>query len=95
MNNAIFITKAKATAEANDKVRQALIDVASAARKQDGCVDYKILLAEDGSTVNLEIWSSSEARDAFNDGPDVAAFIEAVSGNFAESPQPVSYEEIG
>lgn len=95
MSNVLFLTKAIATAEAKDQVRQALIDVAAAARKQDGCVDYKILLAEDGSTVNFEIWSSNEARDAFNNGPDVEAFIKAVSGNFAESPQPVSYQEIG
>lgn len=78
------------------EVQQALNDVAKAARTQPGCIDYRIFSSTEDSatTVNFERWSSEEERDAFNAGPDVKKFIAAVTGNFAESPQPVSYREV-
>jgi len=97
MNNSpiVYMTSAKASTEKEQEVLQALRDVAEAARQQPECLDYRIFRAQDGITINFERWSSEEARDAFNAGPAVEKFISAVSGNFAVSPQPISYEEIG
>lgn len=98
MNNEIyvFITSAKAKSGKEQEVLQASLAVAKAARAQAGCVDYRIFRSTDepAITVNFERWSSEEARDAFLAGPDVEKFIAAVSGNFAESPRPLSYREV-
>jgi quinol monooxygenase YgiN len=90
----IVMTTVKTKPGKEQDVLQASLDVAKAARTQSGCVDYRILRsAEDAAlTINFERWSSKEERDAFNAGPDVEKFIAAVSGAFAESPQPVSYQ---
>lgn len=96
-SNIVVITKAIAKPGKEQGVLQALRDVAKAARAQSGCIDYIILSSPEGTgtTVNFERWSSAEERDAFNAGPDVQKFGAAVSGAFVESPQPVSYQEIG
>lgn len=96
-SNIVFMTKVKAKPGKEQEVLQASIEVASAGRMQPGCVDLRILRStEDPAvTINFERWSSEEARDAFMAGPEVEKFITAVSGAFVESPQPVSYQEIG
>jgi quinol monooxygenase YgiN len=96
-SNLVVMTTSKIKPEKEKEVHQALRDVAKAARAQSGCIDYRIVRsAEDSAvTINFELWSSKEERDAFLAGPDVKKFIVAVSGGFAESPQPVSYQEIG
>lgn len=96
MSTIIFITAATAKPEKEIAVRQALIDVAIAARANPDCIEYSILQSstDPASTINFERWSSEEARDQFNSGPDVEKFIAIVSGNFTVSPQPASYLEI-
>ena len=90
------MTTSKAKPGKEQEVLQALRDVAKAARAQAGCVDCRIFCSTEDTavTVNFERWSSKEERDAFLAGPDVVKFIAAVSDAFAQSPQPVSYQEI-
>lgn len=99
MNNTdiIFMTTAISKPEKQEQVYQALCDVAEAARAQTGCIDYRIFRSSDNATttVNFEQWSSEQARDAFLAGPDVQKFAAAVSGAFAESPQPTLYQQVG
>jgi quinol monooxygenase YgiN len=94
--NIVFMTKVKSKSGKEQEVLQASPDVAKAARSQASCVDYRILRSpEDSSvTMNFEIWSSEEARNAFNNGPDAEKFIAVVSDAFAELPQPISYQEV-
>ena len=93
-NDIIVMTSAKAGSGKEQEVQQALRDVAKAARSQPGCVEYLVLCSTDDSavTISVERWKSKEDRDAFLAGPDVKKFASAVSGAFAESPQPLSYE---
>ena len=95
-SNLVVMTAAKAKPGKEQEVHRALRDVAKAARTQSGCVEYRSFRsAEDSAlTVNFEQWSSKEQRDAFLAGSDVTKFIAAITGAFAESPQPVSYHEI-
>lgn len=99
MNKSDFIvmTIAEATPEKQSAVLRALQAVAKAARSQEGCLEYRILCTAEnpGTTVNFERWSSVEERNSFNRGPDVIAFAAAVSGGFAEPPQPLVYQEVG
>lgn len=90
----IVMTTVKTRPGKEQEVLEASLAVAQAARTQEGCVDYRILRStEDPAvTINFERWSSEKERDAFNAGPDVEKFITAVSGSFADSPQPVSYQ---
>src|SRR5699024_12553313 len=76
------------------KVRQAICDVARAARAQLGCIEYTVLRSAENPaiTVNFERWVSKANRDIFLAGADVKEFASAVSVAFVESPQPVSYE---
>jgi quinol monooxygenase YgiN len=92
----VFITSVKSKAGKEQEVLQASLEVAKAALAQAECVDYRIFRSTDDPavTVNFERWSSQEARNTFNAGPDVEKFIAAVSDKFAESPQPISYYEI-
>ena len=92
-SDVIWMTAAKARPGKEEQVRQALRDVARAARTQPGCVEYQVVRsAEDPAvTVNVERWESNEHRDAFLDGPEVETFASAIAGAFAESPQPLSY----
>ena len=92
----VVMTAAKAKPGKEQEVHRALRDVAKAARKQSGCVDYRNFRSTENSgiTINFERWSSKDERDAFLAGPDVKKFITAITGAFVESPQPVSYQEI-
>lgn len=96
-NIIVIMTTAKTKPGKEKNVHQALRDVATAARAEPGCMDYRIFRsAEDSAiTINFERWASEEARDAFLAGPEVKKFAAAVSGAFAGSPQPVSFHEIG
>lgn len=92
----VVMTEATAKPGKEQEVQRALHDVAQAARSQRGCIDYRVFRsAEDPAvTINFEQWSSEAERNTFLDGPDVEKFAAAVSGAFAESPQPVSYQEL-
>ena len=92
----VVMTPAKAKPETEQDVQRALREVAKAARTQPGCVDYRVFrsAAEPSTTVTFERWSSKEQREAFLAGPDVKAFIAAITGAFLETPQPVSYLDI-
>lgn len=96
-SDVIIMTVAKAVSGKEEQVQQALRDVAAAARKQPGCIEYRVFRSADNAstTVNYERWSSEDEREAFLRGPEVKEFASAVAGGFAKSPQPVSYVEIG
>lgn len=90
----VVMTTAEAKPGKEKIVQQALYDVAEAARVQSGCIEYTIIRSAENPavTVNFERWSSKAERDTFLSGADVKKFASAVSGAFAESPQPVSYK---
>lgn len=90
----IVMTTAQAKPGKEKIVQQALRDVAKAARAQPGCIAYSVFRSAENPaiTVNFERWASKEERSTFLAGADVKKFASAVSGAFAESPQPVSYE---
>lgn len=90
------MTVAKAKPGKEQEVHRALRDVAEAGRKQSGCVDQRVFrsVEDPAITVNFERWSSNDERKAFLAGPDVKKFASAVADAFAESPQPVTYQEI-
>lgn len=90
------MTEVKAKPDKARDILKASLEVAKAAKTQEGCVDYRILQSptDPNITMNLEIWSTEEARDTFNAGSDVERFINAVSGAFAQPPHPVSYYEV-
>src|SRR5699024_11678615 len=96
MKNSDFVitTTAEAKHGKEIKVRQALCDVAKAARAQSGCIKYTILRSAENPaiTVNFERWASRAKRNTFLASTDVKEFASAVSGAFVKSPQPVSYE---
>lgn len=93
-SNLVFMTKAEAKPEKQETVQEALHDVAKAAHKQSGCIEYSVFRSTENPavTVNYERWVSKEERDNFLAGPDVKKFASAISGAFVESPQPVSFE---
>jgi quinol monooxygenase YgiN len=95
MNNLIVMTTATAKPGNEQAVRQALLDVAAAAREQESCVSYRVLevIEDSATTINVEEWSSEEARNAFLEGLAVKTFIETVDGRFVTSPQPIEYRE--
>ena len=95
-SSVIVMTAAKAKPGREQELHRALRDVAQAARRQAGCVDYRIFRsAEDvGATLNVEQWTSEEERNASLAGPEVETFIAAVSDIFAGAPEPISYQEI-
>ena len=96
MKNSDFVitTTAEAKPGKEIKVRQALCDVAKAARAQSGCIEYTVLRSAENPaiTVNFERWVSKAKRDIFLAGADVKEFASAVSVAFVESPQPIPYE---
>jgi quinol monooxygenase YgiN len=96
-NAVVVMTTVHAKPEVRAQVIQALQAVAAAARAEVGCIEYRVFGSADDAdtTVNYERWSSNEAREKFLNGPAVAAFAATVNGAFSESPQPVSYNEIG
>jgi quinol monooxygenase YgiN len=89
----VFMTTARSRLGREAEVQRALRDVAQAARAQPGCVEYLILrsAAEPAVTINAERWETEAQREAFLAGPAVETFSSAVSGAFAEPPQPMSY----
>lgn len=92
----VVITTAETKPGKEKTVQQALHEVANAARKQSGCIEYDILRSKENPavTVNFERWTSKEERDTFLAGAEVKRFATAVSGAFVESPQPVSYDKL-
>ena len=90
------MTKVNAKPGKEQDVLRASLEVAKAARAQAGCVDYRIFRSPENPsiTMNFEIWSSEAERDTFLAGSDVEKFVAAVSDAFAESPQPISYQEV-
>ena len=92
----VVMTKAEAKPEKNKSVQQALHDVAKAARKQSGCIEYRVFRSTENPavTVNFERWASKKERDTFLAGEDVKKFASAVSDAFVESPQPVSLKSL-
>ncbi|GAA5522759.1 antibiotic biosynthesis monooxygenase [Aliifodinibius salicampi] len=96
MENSDFVVMTTAEAKPGEEkiAQQALRDVADAARKQSGCIEYRVFRSAENPavTVNVEQWISKDERDAFLAGADVEKFVSAVSGAFVESPQPETYE---
>jgi quinol monooxygenase YgiN len=92
----VVMTQATAKPEHEPAVTTALRDVAAAARTHAGSVEYRLLRSatDPASTITFERWSSKAERDAFLGSPAVKTFVGAVTGAFAETPQPVSYEEV-
>jgi quinol monooxygenase YgiN len=92
----VVMTKATAKPDREPAVTAALRDVAAAARAQAGCAEYRLFrsAADPATTITFERWSSKAERDAFLGGPAVKAFVAAITGGFAETPQPMTYAEI-
>ncbi|MER9431007.1 antibiotic biosynthesis monooxygenase [Mesorhizobium sp. M0408] len=89
----IVMTTAAAKPGIESKVRNALRDVAGAARKQSGCIDYSVFRseAEPHVTICVERWASKQERDAFLRSADAKNFVSAITGAFLERPSPISY----
>ncbi|WP_376703097.1 antibiotic biosynthesis monooxygenase [Mesorhizobium sp. ISC25] len=89
----IVMTTAAAKPGIESKVRDALRDVAGAARKQSGCIDYSVFRsrAEPNVTICVERWASRQERDAFLGSADAKNFVSAITGAFLERPSPISY----
>ncbi|MEX0646973.1 MAG: antibiotic biosynthesis monooxygenase family protein [Balneolaceae bacterium] len=90
----VIMTTAEAKPGKEKSIQQALQDVAKAALRQPGCIDYSVLCSKENPavTVNFERWTSKAERDTFLAGADVKKFASAVSGAFVKSPEPVSYK---
>jgi len=61
------MTTARTKPQKQKAVQRALRAVAKAARKQQGCIDYRIFRSTENAavTINFERWYSAEERDTF------------------------------
>jgi quinol monooxygenase YgiN len=77
----VAVIPAKAGSE--DVVRDALITLAEASRRHQGCTDYRLLesAAAPGTFVTIESWSSQEDVDAHMQTPDIATALGAAEGH--------------
>jgi len=89
----VVMTTAAAKPGVEERVKNALRDVATAGRKQAGCIEYSVFgsVSDPNVTICVERWSSEAKRDAFLRSAEVTTFVSAITGAFLESPSPISY----
>lgn len=92
----VVMTTAAAKPGRESQVRDALRDVANAARRHAGCIEYEVVRSETepNVTVCIERWASKDEREAFLRSSYVKTFVAAITGAFLETPSPHSYKTL-
>lgn len=82
----VAVIKAKAGSEAI--VQEGLKALAEPSRKEDGCLSYELFvsIAEPGTFVTVEAWTSQADLDAHMASPHLAEAIAASGEHFGEAP---------
>jgi len=82
----VAVLKAKAGSEAI--VEEGLKALAAPSREEDGCLSYELYvsIAEPGTFVTVEQWTSQEDLDAHMASPHLAAAIAASGEHFGDAP---------